>query len=147
KMRHGKDACFRFQRQEAHRYGIAAERRQFEATALRPIAQQLVGHLDHTAGTVADQRVGPYRSAMIQIHQDLQPLLDDVVRFSSADVGDKADAARVVLVAWIVKPSVALRRHPWMLFLPSVDGIFGTRMTEATHRHLAVCMTYLRNAN
>jgi hypothetical protein len=47
------------------------------------MAQQLVRHLDHAAGAVADQRVGPDRAAMVEIEEDLQPAADDIVRFSA----------------------------------------------------------------
>ncbi len=99
-------------RQEAHRHGIAARRRQFETALPGPVAQQRVRHLDHHAGAVAHQRVGADRAAMVEVDQDLQPAGDDVVRFSALDVGHKADAARVVLVARIVEPSIASQCHP-----------------------------------
>ena len=72
------------------------------------MAQQRVRHLDHAAGAVADQRVGADRAAMVEIDEDLQPAADDIVRFSALDVGDKADAARIVLVARIVEALFAL---------------------------------------
>jgi hypothetical protein len=40
---------------------------------------------------------------MEQVEQDLQPLLDDGVRFPALDVDHEADAAGVVLVARIVQ--------------------------------------------
>ena len=90
-------------RQEAHRHRVAARRRQHQAALLGPVAQQRVRGLHQAAGAVADQRIGADRAAMVEIDQDLQPAADDVVRFSALDVDDKADAARVMLVAWIVK--------------------------------------------
>ena len=90
-------------RQKAHRHGVAAGRRQFEAALAGPMAQQRVRHLDHAAGAVAHQRVGADRAAMVEIDEDLQPAADDIVRFSALDVRDKADAARIVLVARIVE--------------------------------------------
>ncbi len=90
-------------RQKAHRDGIAARRRQGQALPVRPIAQQRVGHLDQAAGAVADQRVGADRAAMVEIDQDLQPARDDIVRFSSLDIGDETDTARIMLVARVVE--------------------------------------------
>jgi hypothetical protein len=59
----------------------------------RPIAQQRIRHLNEATGAVADQRVGPDRAAMVEIDQDLQTARNDVLRFSSLDVGDETDAA------------------------------------------------------
>jgi hypothetical protein len=45
---------------------------------------------------------------MVEIDQDLQAARDDLVRFSSFDVGDEADAARIMLV-----PRVVESLSPW----------------------------------
>jgi hypothetical protein len=45
---------------------------------------------------------------MVEVLEDLQPLLDDVVRPVPLDVGDEADAAGIVLVHRVVQ---ALRLH------------------------------------
>src|SRR5262249_4492627 len=90
-------------RQKAHSDGIASGRRQSQALSVRPIAQQRVGHLDQTAGPVADERVGSDRAAMVEIDQDLQSARDDIVRFSSLDIGDETDTARIMLVARVVE--------------------------------------------
>ncbi len=90
-------------RQKAHRDRVMSERRQAQVSAFRPIAQQRIRHLDQAAGTVADQRIGADRAAMVEVDQDFQAARDDVVRFSPLDVGDETDAAGIVLVARIVK--------------------------------------------
>jgi hypothetical protein len=58
--------------------------------------QELVGHLDQDAGTVAGIGLATAGTAMIQVSEDLQALLDHRVGLGSLDVGDKADAAGVV---------------------------------------------------
>jgi len=78
---------------------------------MRPIAQQRIGHLDQAARSVTDQRIGPDRAPMVEIDQDLQTARDDVMRFSSLDVGDETDAARIVLVAWVVETLSLGRCH------------------------------------
>ena len=40
---------------------------------------------------------------MVEVLEDLQPLLDDAVRLLALDVGDEADAAGIVLVARVVQ--------------------------------------------
>ena len=103
-------------RQEAHRDGVAPGRRQLQRHLVRPVAQQAIGHLDQAAGTIAHQRVGPDRAAMVEIDQDLQAATDDLVRLAALDIGHEADPARIVFVAWIVQ-SLALRKsHRRSLF-------------------------------
>jgi hypothetical protein len=41
---------------------------------------------------------------MGQVDQDLKTLADNVMAFFSADVGDEAHAAGVVLVPWVIEP-------------------------------------------
>ena len=55
------------------------------------------------------KRKGP---AVLEVHQQLEGLADDVVRADSLDVGDEADAARVVFVSRSIESLVAwcLRR-------------------------------------
>src|SRR5277367_4295653 len=98
-------------RQKAHGDGIAAGCRQRQTLGTRPIPQQCIRHLDQAAGAIPDQRVGPDRAAMVKIDQDLQSALDDIVRFSSLYIGDETYAARVVLVARIVKTLSARQCH------------------------------------
>ena len=92
-----------FARQEAHRHGIFARLRQFHARGFGPFAQQRVGNLNQDAGAVAHQGVGAHRAAMVEIDQKLEPLADNAVGFLAFDVGDKAHAARVMLMPRIVK--------------------------------------------
>jgi hypothetical protein len=67
------------------------------------LAIELVGNLDQDTGTVALQRVGTNSTAVIQILQDQQTLLDDAMTLLSLEMGDKAHAASVVLVGWVVQ--------------------------------------------
>ena len=48
---------------------------------------------------------------MVEIDEELQPLRDDRVGLGALDVGDKADAARVMLVARIVKTLFRRQTH------------------------------------
>jgi hypothetical protein len=58
--------------------------------------QELVGHLDEDAGTVARVGFTAARTAVVQIPENLEPLLDHRMSLSPLDVGDKADATSVV---------------------------------------------------
>ena len=44
----------------------------------------------------------PAPSPVRQVHKDLDPLEDDLVRLVAIDVGDESDTASVVLVARVV---------------------------------------------
>src|SRR5260370_35154199 len=90
-------------RQEHHADAVFARRRQGKAQALRLGAKQLGGELQQDAGTVARQRVGAHGAAMRQIEQDADAVGDDAVALAVLDMGDEADAARIVLVAWVVE--------------------------------------------
>jgi len=62
-----------------------------------------VRDLQQDAGAVAHTRIGADRAAMLEIAENLQPILDDLVRLVAFDVGDESDAAGVVLEARIVQ--------------------------------------------
>jgi len=128
--------------QEAHRDGIAAEGRQGQALPMRPIAHQRIGHLDQAARSVTNQRIGPDRAAMVEIDQDLQTARDDVMRFSSLDVGDETDAARIVLVAWVVETLSLGRCHRGC----SSPDVVGTTLSVAPPRRGAKPIICIRSA-
>jgi hypothetical protein len=83
-------------------------------------AVQLVRQLDQDARTVAHQLVGTDRAAVVEVLEDLQPLLDDRVRFLALDVGHETDTARVVFVRRVVE---TVRRHVVALRTLSQDLI------------------------
>jgi len=69
----------------------------------RFVAQESVRHLDQDTGTIAQQRIVAGRAAVGQVFEDLQALGDDAVALDVPDMGDKADAAGVVLVGRVVE--------------------------------------------
>ena len=103
-------------RQEAHGDGVAPGRRQLQRPPCPPSRAAGVGHLDQAAGAVAHQRVGADRAAMVEVDQDLQAATDDLVRLAALDVGHEADAARIVLVAWIIQSLARRKAHRRSLF-------------------------------
>ncbi len=78
--------------------------RQAKAQAVRLLGKELVRGLHQNARAVARARVGANRSAMLKIAEDGERILDQLVRFSALDVGDKTDPARILLEGGIVKP-------------------------------------------
>jgi hypothetical protein len=71
------------------------------------LAEKLIGHLDQNARTIPHQGVSPNRTAVIEIAQDLQTLFDDAMAFVPFDMGNKTDAAGIMLAAGVIE---ALRR-------------------------------------
>jgi hypothetical protein len=65
--------------------------------------EKSVGRLDQNAGTISCIRFAAARATVQQVDEDLQTFLDDGMRPASLDVDDEADAAGVVLVAWVVQ--------------------------------------------
>ena len=93
-----------FLRQEHHANAVLAIRRQFDALLGHFLAIELVRNLDQDTGTIALQRICADSTAVIEIFQDQQTLLDDAMVLLALDVGDKAHAASVVLVGGVVQP-------------------------------------------
>ncbi len=74
----------------------------------------LSGQLNEQARAVAGQRVGSHRAAMGEVQQDADAVGDDGVALAVLDMGNEADAARIMLVARIVEalPHRHQRTHP-----------------------------------
>ena len=75
-----------------------------------------VRNLDQNAGAVAGLRIAAAGAAVRQVDQDLNALQDDVVRLAALDIGDKADAAGVVLVLRAVEALSRRHASKWIQF-------------------------------
>src|SRR5690606_13480020 len=100
----GAPAQRRVARQKDDAAAVSARRGQLEAELLRDRGQELVRHLQEHASAVAGVRLGAAGPAVIEIRQDLEPLLQDLVRFSAFRIDDEADAAGVMFICWVVQP-------------------------------------------
>ena len=85
--------------------------RQLDAGLLGPFAEQGIGNLNQDAGAIAHQRIGAHRAAMVEIDQKLQAQPDDLMGLGALDVGDKANAASVMLVARVIKTLFRRQTH------------------------------------
>ncbi len=90
-------------RQENEAGAIIAERRQMQTDRWRLMREKPVRHLDQNTGAVAGIGLAAAGAAMFQIDQDLQGVLNDLMALAVLEIGDEADAARVMLVARIIK--------------------------------------------
>ena len=124
-----------FLRQEAHGYRVMAGLRQVVSSLGRPVAQQPVRYLDQTAGAIAHQRIIADGAPVVEIGQDFEPAQDNVVRLSALNIGDKADAARIVLVHRVIQPLFQRCLHPNPVLSPGsaplwMDGsVIQTRLS------------------
>ena len=97
-------AVFRVGRQEDHADAVLAEGRQAEAEMFALLFEEAMGHLHEDAGAVAGVRLAAAGAAVFQVEENLDRLLDDVVRFAVVQVDDEADAARIVFVPGVIQP-------------------------------------------
>ncbi len=97
-----------FDREESHADGVLARLGQTEAQRLAFAGKEIVRNLDQQPRAVASFRITPTGAAVRQVDQNLNALLNNLVALLPANAGDKAHAASVVLVRWIIK---TLRRR------------------------------------
>ena len=76
---------------------------QGNAEVARHCAQKLIRHLDQDASAVARFRVGANGTAVLQIAQDVETVLDDLVALLVLDIGDEANAAGIFFVARVIQ--------------------------------------------
>ena len=84
--------------QEHHAHAVFARSGQGEAQPRAFALEKRVRNLNQDARAVAGLRIAAAGAAVRQVDQNLDALQDDVVRLPAFDIGDKADAAGVVLV-------------------------------------------------
>jgi hypothetical protein len=84
---------FRIVRHEHEAGRVVAGLGQCDAELAGLAPEEGMRGLHQDAGAVAGARVGADRTAMLEIAQDVDRVLDDLVRLAALDVGDEADAA------------------------------------------------------
>ena len=68
-------------------------------------------NLDEHTAAVTGFRVGTDRTTVVEIEQNFETLLDERVRFPILHVGNKADAAGIVLAPRVVKALRSIHRR------------------------------------
>ena len=89
--------------QEDHAHAIFTRRRQLHPLLGHFFAVELVGNLNQDTCTVTHQRVGTHGTTVVNVLEDLQRAQDDVVALLALDVGNKAQSAGIVFVAFGVQ--------------------------------------------
>ncbi|MPM13783.1 hypothetical protein SDC9_60142 [bioreactor metagenome] len=87
-------------RQEGHADRVRAGRRELE---LAHVTQERVGHLEQDARTVAGGFVGAGGTAVVEVAQGLEALLEDPVGRFAAQRGDEGHTTRIVFVHRVVE--------------------------------------------
>ncbi len=101
-------------RQERDAGGVAAV---FGQVEFDNGAKELVGNLQQDARAVTGVRFGALGTAVLQVHQGRDGLVDDVAAAATVHVGHHRHAARVVLERGVVQPLTA-GRHSHLPFSP-----------------------------
>ena len=84
-------------REEEHRHGVVALIRQDVPAALRLLAEEMVRHLEEDARAVARGALEPRSAAVLEVYEHRERVVEDLVAARAVDVGERADAAGVVL--------------------------------------------------
>jgi hypothetical protein len=66
------------------------------------LSEEGIRDLQQNAGPVTHEGVCPNRTTVIQVFEDLQALLNNLVRLTASHLGDKANATGIVLVSRVV---------------------------------------------
>src|ERR1019366_8109443 len=104
-------------RHEDHPDAVLTLRRQLESQARSLGAEKFVRKLNQNSGPVAGQRIASTAAAMGQVVEDLQALVNDIVRALALDIDYEADAAgvmlmrRIVEAMWTWNSMVVMHRH------------------------------------
>src|SRR5207245_10413 len=80
-------------------------------------AQELIGNLQQDAGAVTAVRFSALGTAVLQVHQGRDGLVNDVAAAATVHVGHHRHTARVVLERGVVQPLTA-GRHSHLPFSP-----------------------------
>src|SRR5205085_757030 len=117
-------ALFGVRREKDEARAILAWTRKFEADLLAGLREKGVRHLDEDTSAVPRVGFATASPPMIEVHQDLQPLLDDLMGLASLDIDDEANAAGVVFELRIVKTLFWGQASQWQASF-GLDGIVG----------------------
>ena len=94
-------------------------------------SKKRVRNLDQNARAVAGLRIATASAAMRQVDQNLDALQDDVVRFAPLDIGDKPDAAPVVLMLRAVESLSGRQSSKWIFVVAHTTFILNIMSLKA----------------
>jgi hypothetical protein len=106
---------------------VLAHLRQGEAKRFGLRLEEFVGNLHQDARTVADQGVRADRAPVGQVLEDLNSVLDDLMRPPPFQVGDEADTAGIVIEARVIEAGQFVDRLRSSGTRDTVGGASGLR--------------------
>ena len=113
---------------------VMAWRREVEAKLGAFGGKEPVRNLGQDAATVAERGIRAHRPAMVEVDKDPQTLFENVVRLAILHVGDKADAAGIMLLGRIVKGLGGRRQRVQSdTRLPRFGGLAERRLGCSVH--------------
>ena len=107
-------------------YGIMAGLRQLDAECAALLAQKRIRDLDEDAGAVASDGIGADSTAVLQVLQNCECVLDQLVRSVAFEVGNEPHTAGIVLAARIEEAARA-RMSQRRIRVRRARGCFGLR--------------------
>ena len=111
-------------RQEQHGHAVVALVGQKAPALLRLLAEEAVRRLEQDARAVARVALEAHAAAVVEVEEDGERVVEHLVAAHALDVGERADAARVVVelrpveAVWLVVVGACLRAHLVVLHLP-----------------------------
>src|SRR5262249_33297552 len=97
-------AIDRFDRQEYHADSVISGLGQGHAKRGPLFAEEPIWSLEQNAGAVSRVLFATTGTAVFEVNEDLQSLLDQIVALAGLEVDDKSYATGVMLIARIVEP-------------------------------------------
>ena len=116
--------------EEQHADAIFAGGGQVDALFGHLGSEQPIGDLEQHAGSVTCERVGANSAAMGEVGERGQALIDDLPALAPLDVGDEADATRVMVEPGVTEPLVVM-----LLCLVRHDSSHPARRPTTSREH------------
>ena len=92
--------------EEEHGHAVVALVGQQLALLLRLLAKEAVGHLEQHAGAIAGVALEALATAVLEVHEHRQGIVKRLVAAHAFELGDGANAARIMLVAGAIQPLI-----------------------------------------
>jgi hypothetical protein len=104
-------AVFHIRGQEHRSHPISAGLGQRKVQLFALLGEEPMRHLDQDSSPIAGVALAAARSAVLQVQQYLDALLDNVMGLPAQHVYDETQAAGIVFVPRIVEPLTTWRSH------------------------------------
>jgi hypothetical protein len=90
-------------RQEDHTDAVLAFLGELDVEAFGMMTEKLVRHLHQNARAIAGIILASARASMVEIHEHLKRVIDELMGLFTTEMNDKTDTACIVFKSWIVE--------------------------------------------